>query len=766
MRRCGVPGLERGAIISGRGGQVDQGDYQSLQRDYTDATDQFAAMNEVLIALGRSSSDPDSVLDTIMESARRLCRGEAAAIMLIDGDHFALASSVGFSSEYVRHVAEHPFTLDRASLLGRVAEDRKIQQIPDVLEDPEYGRQDVQRIVRFRTSVAAPMLLDDEVVGAISLVRTAVDPFDDRELALLEAFAAQAAVVVRNVHLVRELEERGQELGRKVEQLEALSEVGGLVSSSLVLDEVLSNIIMNAVRFSGCDGGSIMEYVEDERCFSVRSAYASSPELLAKLRTIRVDLETTLVGRSALEGHPIAVADLGAVELDPHLRLLYDDGWRSMIAVPVLRGERIIGALVVRRKTTGGFPDETVEFLETFAGQSALAVWNAQLFRELETKSAELQVASQHKSEFLASMSHELRTPLNAVIGFSEVLLERMFGELNDRQDEYLHDILSSGRHLLQLLNDILDLSKVEAGGMELEPSTFPLRGALEYGISMVRERASAHGIEVSLDVDADLDTLDSDELRFKQVLLNLLSNAVKFTPDGGHVRVAARREGDRVAVTVTDDGVGIRPEDRERIFESFQQGRRGAQSEEGTGLGLTLCRRIVALLGGTMWLETELGAGSTFGFTVPIDGVADTSRHAPSTDADLPVVVVVDDDRASLDLMTAYLDGLGVRVVLARNGIDGLELIRTLTPAAVVLDIRLPGLDGWEILDRVRADDATRAVPVVIVSILDEKPRGMSLGATDYLIKPVARDALVGALRRIGAVPAERESASSRGAV
>jgi signal transduction histidine kinase/ActR/RegA family two-component response regulator len=723
-------------------------------------------MNEVLIALSRSASDPDAVLDTIVESARRLCRGEAAAVMLIDGDHFALASSVGFSSEYVRHVAEHPFVLDRASLLGRVAEDRKIQQIPDVLEDPEYGRQDVQRIVRFRTSVAAPMLLDDEVVGAISLVRTAVDPFDDRELALLEAFAAQAAVVVRNVHLVQELEERGQELGRKVEQLEALSEVGGLVSSSLVLDEVLSNIIMNAVRFSGCDGGSIMEYVDDERCFSVRSAYASSPELLAKLRTIRVDLETTLVGRSALEGHPIAVPDLGAVELDPHLRLLYDDGWRSMIAVPVLRGERIIGALVVRRKTTGDFPDETVEFLETFAGQSALAVWNAQLFRELETKSAELQVASQHKSEFLASMSHELRTPLNAVIGFSEVLLERMFGDLNDRQDEYLRDILSSGRHLLQLLNDILDLSKVEAGRMELEPSTFPLRGALEYGISMVRERASAHGIEVSLEVDAELDTLDSDELRFKQVLLNLLSNAVKFTPDGGHVRVAARREGERVAVTVTDDGVGIRTEDRERIFESFQQGRRGAQSEEGTGLGLTLCRRIVTLLGGTMWLETELGVGSTFGFTVPIDGGVDTSRHSPSADADLPVVVVVDDDRASLDLMTAYLDGLGVRVALARNGTDGLELIRTLTPAAVVLDIRLPGLDGWEILDRVRADDATRAVPVVIVSILDEKHRGMSLGAADYLIKPVARDALVGALRRIGAVPAERESTGSRGAV
>jgi signal transduction histidine kinase/ActR/RegA family two-component response regulator len=711
-------------------------------------------MNEVLIALGRSASDPDAVLDSIVASVRRLCRCEAAAIMLIEEDRFVLASSVGFSREYVSYVSERPFRLDRASLVGRVAVDREIQQLPDVLTDPEYGRQDVQQIVQFRSVMAAPMLLDDEVVGAISLVRTEVDPFDDRAFALVGAFAAQAAIVVRNVHLVRELEERGTELARKVDQLEALSEVGGLVSSSLVLDEVLSNIIMNAVRFSGCDGGSIMEYVEEEHCFSVRSAYASSPELLARLRTIRVELETTLVGRSALEGHPIAVPDLGAVDLDPHLQLLYDDGWRSMIAVPVLRGERIIGALVVRRRTTGGFSDETVEFLETFAGQSALAVWNAQLFRELETKSAELQVVSQHKSDFLASMSHELRTPLNAVIGFSEVLLERMFGELNDRQDEYLRDILGSGKHLLQLLNDILDLSKVEAGRMEFEPSTFSVRGALEYGISLVRERAAGHGIDVALEIDPEIDTIDSDELRFKQVLLNLLSNAVKFTPDGGHVRVSAHRRGSEIAVAVTDDGIGIPPEDRERIFESFQQGRRGAQSEEGTGLGLTLCRRIVALLGGAMWLETELGAGSTFGFTVPIESAGAGPQSEPVADAGLPVVVVVEDDRASLDLITAYLDGVGVRVALARDGIEGLELIRALSPAAVVLDIRLPGLDGWEVLSRVRAEEATRAVPVIVVSILDEKHRGMALGAAEYLIKPVARDALIGALRRVGAVP------------
>ena len=260
---AGERSLEREAIISGRGERVSEEDYRSLQRDYADATEQFAAMNEVLTTLGRSASDPDAVLDSIVASVRRLCRCEAAAIMLIEDDRFVLASSVGFSSEYVEHVSDHPFRLDRASLIGRVAVDRQIQQIADVLTDPEYGRQDVQQIVRFRTVMAAPMLLDDEVVGAISLVRTEVDPFDERALALVGAFAAQAAIVVRNVHLVRELEERGAELARKVEQLEALSEVGGLVSSSLVLDEVLSNIIMNAVRFSGCDGGSIMEYVED-----------------------------------------------------------------------------------------------------------------------------------------------------------------------------------------------------------------------------------------------------------------------------------------------------------------------------------------------------------------------------------------------------------------------------------------------------------------------------------------------------------------------
>ena len=727
-------------------------DHSRLLRDYADATEQFRATNEVLTALGRSTSDPDAVLDSVVESARRLCKGHTAAIYLLEGGTFRLASSVGLSQEFVRTVTDFPMEVNRGTVIGRAALERRIQKVRDVLTDTEYMRSDVQRMGGIRSSMSAPMLLDGEVVGGISIFRTEVDPFDDREEALLEVFAAQAAVVVHNVHLVRALEERGAELVRRVAQMEALSDVGQMVGSSLVLDEVLSNIIKNAVRFSGCDSGSIMEYMEGERCFSVRSAYASSPELLARLRTTRIELDSTLVGRAAQEGHPIAVPNLDLVDLDPHLQVLYDDGWRSVLAVPVLRDGRIIGALVVRRRTPGDFSEETLEFLETFASQSAIAVYNAQLFRELEQKSAELQVMSQHKSDFLASMSHELRTPLNAVIGFSEVLLERLFGELNDRQDEYIRDILNSGKHLLALLNEILDLSKVEAGRMEIEISTVSVPAAIEHAISMVRERAARHRITINSSIEETIDRIESDELRLRQVLVNLLSNSVKFTPDGGRVDVRAEPVGNELVITVRDNGRGIARDDWEPIFESFQQGRRGPPREEGTGLGLTLCRKIMTLLGGRIWLESEVGVGSAFHVGMPLERtVAEVSTgEGEHVDGRRSVVVIIDDDRATLELLTAYLVGTGVQVVRARDGIEGLGEIRRRRPVAVLLDIRLPGIDGWAVLDALRSDENTRDVPVIIVSILDEKTRGLALGAASYLTKPVSRDDLIEALRNV----------------
>ncbi|MEO7197754.1 MAG: ATP-binding protein, partial [Solirubrobacterales bacterium] len=372
---------------------------------------------------------------------------------------------------------------------------------------------------------------------------------------------------------------------------------------------------------------------------------------------------------------------------------------------------------------------------------------------ELEVQSVELELASRHKSEFLASMSHVLRTPLNAVLGFSEVLLERMFGDINERQEEYLRDIHGSGQHLLELLNEILDLSKVEAGRMDLEYSSFDLRSLMELAASMLRERAVLHGIDLTIETADDVGSVYVDELRLKQVLLNLITNAVKFTGDGGSVVVRALREGTEILITVTDTGIGVPEADRERIFESFQQGGRGSSREEGTGLGLTLSRRIVELLGGRMWLETEVGRGSTFVFSLP---AGDRSAVGPPANGvSTPAsgeVVVIEDDRPSLDLFSAYLSGEALKVTTARDGQSGLAAVRRTLPDAVLLDIRLPGIDGWAVLKELKAATETRDIPVIVVSIVDERARGAAMGAAAYLVKPVGREELLSALTTVGA--------------
>jgi signal transduction histidine kinase/CheY-like chemotaxis protein len=414
-----------------------------------------------------------------------------------------------------------------------------------------------------------------------------------------------------------------------------------------------------------------------------------------------------------------------------------------------------VGVLVVRRRHPGEFTPEVCDVLQTFASQSSLAILNARLFRELEQKSAELEVASRHKSEFLASMSHELRTPLNAVIGFSEVLLDRMFGDINARQEEYLRDILNSGRHLLQLLSEILDLSKVEAGRMELEVYPFPVGDAIEYSASMVRERAERKGLQLIVNLDDGLGVIEADELRFKQVVLNLLSNAIKFTPEGGVVTVAASRSDEEVTVTVTDTGVGVAADDRERIFEAFQQGRRGVSSQEGTGLGLTLCRRIVGLMGGHMWLDSDVGVGSTFGFAVPATPFPASIPATAGTVGSQPTwVLVIDDDHRSTELLAAHLEASDLGIELVHTGQIGLEMARQHQPAAILLDIRLPGMDGWEVLRQLKSDPATRQIPVVVVSIVDERARSLSLGAVDHLVKPVGRDDLLTTLASAGVPP------------
>jgi signal transduction histidine kinase len=295
--------------------------------------------------------------------------------------------------------------------------------------------------------------------------------------------------------------------------------------------------------------------------------------------------------------------------------------YRTVLAVPMLREGEAIGVIaLVKGKDVDPFTEKQLEVVTTFADQAVIAIENVRLFNEIQQKTRELEVANQHKSEFLANMSHELRTPLNAIIGFSEVLIERMFGEVNEKQADYLKDIHESGKHLLSLINDILDLSKIEAGRMELELSRFDLPAAIGNAMTLVRERAQRHGIRLGQEIDPRLGEFGGDERKVKQILLNLLSNAVKFTPDGGHIDVRARLDTDKVEIAVRDTGVGIAPEDQRLLFEEFRQvGRDGARKAEGTGLGLALAKKFAVLHGGDIRVESAPGAGSTFTVSLPL---------------------------------------------------------------------------------------------------------------------------------------------------
>jgi signal transduction histidine kinase len=563
----------------------------------------------------------EPVFETVVRHAVRLCGADAGMIYQLEGDVYRLAFLLGGSPEYRAFIAGTPIAATRGTLVGRVGLERRVVQIDDVLADPTYELHQASELSGQRTMLGVPMLAAERVVGVILLWRFEVERFGERAVALVSTLAAQGAIAIQNVHLVQQLQRREAELARSVGELRALGEISEAVSSSLESQRVLTTIVTRAVQLSETEGGSILEFDATTGLFHVRTCYGTDAELVETLRATRIHVDETFVGRAAASGVPCQAADLAAEPSDAHVDRLREAGWRSMLVVPLLREEEILGALVVRRTLASAFEQHTVDLLETLASQSAVALYNARVFRELDEKTRQLEVASQHKSEFLANMSHELRTPLNAVIGFSDVLLERMFGELNERQDEYLHDIRNSGQHLLELINEILDLSKVEAGRMELELGPVSLPDMLRDALAMVRERAERHRLSLELEIDDGVPAVLADELKLKQVVLNLLTNAVKFTADGGAIAMSAQLVGDEVRVTVRDTGIGIPEQDQDRIFEAFQRGdRRSHTSTEGTGLGLTLSKRIVELHGGRVWLTSRVGAGSTFGFAIPAD--------------------------------------------------------------------------------------------------------------------------------------------------
>jgi len=598
-----------------------------LFNETKEALDQQTATAEILRVISGSPTDIQPVLDAVAESAARLTTTLDVAVFLRDGDGLRLAAHHGPIP------VRSTLRLIREEVTGQAVLDGRTVHVADLQSetvDFPGGSENARRL-GLRTVLSVPLVREGGIaLGTINLRRAEVLLFTERQVALLQTFADQAVIAIENVRLFTELQEKNRALTEAHAQLSdalarqtATSEVLAVINRSQVnLQPVFDAIAMHAARLCGADLGAVV-LVEDGQLVGGGN-YGFSTEIVGRQYPRPVDTES-LNGRAIVERRTIHVPDLADAAAPQAVPGVVRQ-FRSQLSVPMFQADEPIGVVVVARVAPGPFSGAQIDLLKTFAQQGVIAIANARLFSdlqartsELEQKSHQLEAASQHKSEFLANMSHELRTPLNAIIGFSEVLSDRMFGELNEKQEEYLKDIYASGTHLLSLINDILDLSKIEAGRMELELSDFDLPTAIENALMLVRERAGRRSIALHTNLDGNLGQIQADERKVRQVVLNLLSNAIKFTPEGGRIDLGAVPKDGFVEVSVSDTGIGIAPADQEKVFEEFRQVGTAAKKIEGTGLGLTLCRKFVELHGGRIWVKSQLGEGSSFTFTIPV---------------------------------------------------------------------------------------------------------------------------------------------------
>jgi signal transduction histidine kinase len=488
-----------------------------------------------------------------------------------------------------------------------------------VLADPEYtyGAKDVEAI---RTLLAVPILKGDDLLGVFGIYHLEeVRPFTDKQIALLETFADQAAIAIDNVRLLDALRHRTDELGRSVGELQALGEVSQAVNSTLDLETVLSTIVTKAVQLSGTEAGAIYGYDDQAREFRLRATYGMDQSLIDALTQRHIGLDDPNVVSALAQREPTQIADLRKEPASELNDVVLRAGFRARMVAPLMRGEDIVGTLVVRRRTPGEFAKNTVDIIKTFAAQSALAIQNARLFHEIEDKSRQLEEASQHKSQFLANMSHELRTPLNAILGYTELMADGAYGEPSEKMFGVLKRLEANGKHLLGLINDVLDLSKIEAGQLELELSDYCIQDIAQTVRSTLEPLAADKKLGFKVEVAPQLPSGHGDGRRLTQVLINLVGNAIKFT-DAGEVAIKAEANNGSFHVSVRDTGPGISSADQARLFQEFQQADNAiTRKKGGTGLGLAISKRIIEMHGGKIWVESQVGQGSTFAFTLPV---------------------------------------------------------------------------------------------------------------------------------------------------
>ena len=577
------------------------------------------ATSDVLKVISRSNTNLDAVLQAVVSTAHRLCRADYAVIFRNEGGVYRWAASHGLSPDNEERERRAVIRPGAGTLVGRVARDGRTVQIPDAWTDPLYEAKDDARAVGSHSMLGVPLMREGVPIGVIGLARNRVELYADKEIELVTTFADQAVIAIENARLFTELRDRTDELARSVDELKALGEVSQTVNSSLDLQTVLTTIVGTSVHLSQTDAGAIYVYDEGADEFALRATFGMDERMIAAIRGQHIRIGTAGIGEAAQSRVPVQFADLAAGERSAITGIVVEAGFRALLVMPLLRPDRVVGALVVRRRAPGEFPAATVDLLQTFAAQSVAAIENARLFGEIEEKSRELVIASQHKSQFLANMSHELRTPLNAILGYSELILDDIYGAAPPKMRDVLERVQTNGKHLLGLINDVLDLSKIEAGQLVLQLAPYSVKDMLRGVYVAVEPLASTKKIALKLDLPKDLPAAKGDERRLSQVVLNLVGNAIKFT-DAGEVTIAAHAANGSVVVQVKDTGPGIAEADQQKIFEEFQQADNSStRAKGGTGLGLAISRRIVALHGGRLWVESALGKGSTFSFTLPV---------------------------------------------------------------------------------------------------------------------------------------------------
>jgi signal transduction histidine kinase len=599
--------------------------YADLEKKVEDRTHELSeslaqqtATSEVLQVISSSPGELEPVFQAMLANAVRICEAKFGQMFLVNEDKIRLAASLGVPQALAEFDKERgifqPPVGGPISLLMRTKE---VVQVDDIVETmPEHP---VAKLGSGRSLMAVPMLKEDQLVGAIAIYRQEVLPFADKQIELVTNFANQAVIAIENVRLLNELRARTDDLARSVGELQALGEVGQAVNSTLDLEQVLTTIVSRAVQLSRTDAGAIYVFDEERKEFRLRATYGMSETMIVAITDRRIGLGDANIGVAASERRPIQVADLRNEPSTPVNDIILREGYRALLIVPLLRPDHIVGALVVRRKQPGEFAQSTIDLLETFADQSVVAIQNARLFSEIEEQGKQLAIASQHKSQFLANMSHELRTPLNAILGYTELILDGIYGEAPEKAQAVLKRVESNGKHLLGLINDVLDLSKIEAGQLVLSLNDYSMKDVLYSVFSAVEPLASEKKLDFKVDAPKEMPKGHGDERRLTQVILNLVGNAIKFT-DQGEVVIRATSSNGSFTVAVKDTGPGISQADQGKIFEEFQQADNSATKKKGgTGLGLSISRRIVEMHGGKLWVESEVGKGSVFSFTLPV---------------------------------------------------------------------------------------------------------------------------------------------------